>query len=166
MDSRDYGSPQPFNRKPPTADSGQSSSDNDTVFAHKEQSSPRGFDTSEDQNTLNQVDTYQTYEEHGAPIDNTKANEIALRDYEHHKHLWWYRVRYVCRDAFAEFCGTMIMIVFGDGSVAQVTLSANPRLPASSQEKGNYQSISWVSLSAMQCTFNTSIVASGPMHSH
>ena len=35
------------------------------------------------------------------------------------------------------------MIVFGDGSVAQVVLSANPDLPMSSQNKGNYQSISW-----------------------
>lgn len=35
------------------------------------------------------------------------------------------------------------MILFGDGSVAQVTLSANPNLPPSSQNKGDYQSISW-----------------------
>lgn len=39
------------------------------------------------------------------------------------------------RDAFSEFFGTMILILFGDGVVAQVTLSKGA--------KGDYQSISW-----------------------
>lgn len=39
------------------------------------------------------------------------------------------------RDAFSEFFGVMIMIIFGNGSVAQVTLSA--------KASGEYQSISW-----------------------
>lgn len=144
-ESNDFGSPKPlFSRAPGTRHSDPSSSDNDTAvdYAHKE----RGNNAQDDNfaaDGLTPVDTYQTYEEHGAPIDNTKQAEQALRDYEHHKHLFWYRVRYTCRDAFAEFCGTMIMIIFGDGSVAQVTLSANPNLPASSQNKGDYQSISW-----------------------
>lgn len=116
-----------------------SNSDNDPSYAHKEQNTaPQNAPTA-----LEPVDTYKTYEDHGGPIDNTKAEELARLDYEHHKDLWWYRVRYICRDAFAEFCGTMIMIVFGDGSVAQVLLSANPNLPKGSQNKGDYQSISW-----------------------
>lgn len=49
--------------------------------------------------------------------------------------LAWSKVRYYCRDAFSEFFGTMILILFGDGVVAQVVLSKG--------EKGNYQSISW-----------------------
>lgn len=49
--------------------------------------------------------------------------------------LYWSRVRATCRDAFSEFFGTMILILFGDGVVAQVILSHG--------EKGNYQSISW-----------------------
>lgn len=49
--------------------------------------------------------------------------------------LWWSRVRGQCREAFSEFFGTMILVLFGDGVVAQVTLSHG--------EKGNYQSISW-----------------------
>lgn len=49
--------------------------------------------------------------------------------------LLWSRARAHCRDAFSEFFGTMILILFGDGVVAQVVLSHN--------EKGNYQSISW-----------------------
>lgn len=47
----------------------------------------------------------------------------------------WGRVRRVCQEGFAEFFGTMVMILFGDGSVAQVVLSSNT--------KGEYQSISW-----------------------
>ncbi|KAK5199269.1 glycerol channel [Exophiala xenobiotica] len=86
---------------------------------------------------------YPYHAEHGPPIDNTLKNVEAEEDYEHHKTLWWSRVRHHLRDPFAEFLGTFIMILFGDGSVAQVQLSANPNLPASSQNKGDYQSISW-----------------------
>ncbi|KAA8644420.1 MIP/aquaporin family protein [Aspergillus tanneri] len=49
--------------------------------------------------------------------------------------LLWSRIREYGREAFSEFFGTMILVLFGDGVVAQVTLSHN--------EKGNYQSISW-----------------------
>ncbi|KAJ5533772.1 hypothetical protein N7527_000026 [Penicillium freii] len=49
--------------------------------------------------------------------------------------LLWFKVREYCRDAFSEFFGTMILIIFGDGAVAQVLLSHG--------QKGGYQSISW-----------------------
>jgi len=49
--------------------------------------------------------------------------------------LLWFKVREYCRDAFSEFFGTMILILFGDGVVAQVLLSH--------EQKGDYQSISW-----------------------
>lgn len=141
MDVQDYAKP----RSPYMS----SDSSTDHYTKHKEQANspspmlqPNNTIRDEDR-TLTPVDTYQTYEAHGGTIDNTKAEEQAKIDYEHHKDLWWYRVRYTFREPFAEFCGTMIMIVFGDGSVAQVTLSANERLPMSSQDKGEYQSISW-----------------------
>lgn len=47
----------------------------------------------------------------------------------------WTGVRSMWQDAFSEFLGTMILILFGDGVVAQVVLSKNT--------KGDYQSISW-----------------------
>lgn len=47
----------------------------------------------------------------------------------------WSRIRYALREPFSEFFGTMILILFGDGVVAQVTLSQDQR--------GDYQSISW-----------------------
>lgn len=49
--------------------------------------------------------------------------------------LLWSRFREYGRDAFSEFFGTMILILFGDGVVAQVLLSHG--------QKGDYQSISW-----------------------
>lgn len=52
-----------------------------------------------------------------------------------HQLLLWSRLREYCRDVFSEFFGTMILILFGDGVVAQVLLSNG--------QKGDYQSISW-----------------------
>lgn len=49
--------------------------------------------------------------------------------------LAWPRMREYAQDFFSEFFGTMVMILFGDGVVAQVILSK--------ETKGDYQSISW-----------------------
>lgn len=51
------------------------------------------------------------------------------------KDLLWPRIRHVIREPLSEFMGTFILIMFGDGVVAQVVLSNG--------EKGDYQSISW-----------------------
>ena len=88
-------------------------------------------------------DVYPYLAEHGPPIDNALHREKYEEDFSHHNKLWWERVRHHLRDPVAEFLGCFIMILFGDGSVAQVTLSANPNLPKGSQNKGDYQSISW-----------------------
>lgn len=47
----------------------------------------------------------------------------------------WPKIRSIWQDAFSEFFGTMILLLFGAGSVAQVVLSKGV--------KGEYQSISW-----------------------
>ncbi|KAF5095812.1 hypothetical protein D0Z00_003001 [Geotrichum galactomycetum] len=47
----------------------------------------------------------------------------------------WPRIRHFLREPLAEFLGTMMIILFGDGVVAQVVLSKNGN--------GSYQSISW-----------------------
>ncbi|KAH8695483.1 aquaporin-like protein [Talaromyces proteolyticus] len=49
--------------------------------------------------------------------------------------LFWSRIRQKLHAPFAEFFGTFILIMFGDGVVAQVALS--------NDQKGDYQSISW-----------------------
>lgn len=73
------------------------------------------------------------YGEHGALIDRSMtAEEISGKPT---RYLLWPRIRRALREPLGEFMGVFIMIMFGDGVVAQVTLS--------SDEKGNYQSISW-----------------------
>ena len=83
------------------------------------------------------------YQEHGAPIDNYPQRAAQEADYAAHHDLAWSRIRHKIKDPLMEMCGTMIMIIFGDGSVAQVLLSANKALPLGDQMKGEYQSISW-----------------------
>lgn len=71
-------------------------------------------------------------------------------DDEDHQQLLWSRIRVILREPFAEFWGVFIMVMFGNGSVAQVLLSG-PTSSIYSQAPGgmgygNYQSISWGSV--------------------
>lgn len=70
--------------------------------------------------------------EHGPVIDHKIPQEDAIPS---HPDLWWPSVRRAYRDYLSEFFGTFILLLFGDGVVAQVVLSNG--------EKGDYQSISW-----------------------
>jgi hypothetical protein len=72
-----------------------------------------------------------TLREHGAPIDH----EDATAHKDSNPHLLWSRIRNFMIEPFSEFFGVFILILFGDGVVAQVVLSRG--------EKGDYQSISW-----------------------
>jgi hypothetical protein len=49
--------------------------------------------------------------------------------------LWWGKIRRKYQNFFSEFFGVFILILFGNGSVAQVVLSKN--------QNGAYQSITW-----------------------
>ena len=66
-------------------------------------------------------------------------------DHEDHEHqqLLWSRIRLTLREPFAEFCGTAVMVFFGNGSVAQVLLSAGNKAAPGGNGYGAYQSISW-----------------------
>jgi len=126
-----------------SSSSSQPASD-EVTFSHHEHDNFQKEHQDEDlNNTHPHPHSYPFHAEHGPPIDNAMKYDEAEEDYQHHKNLWWSRVRHHLRDPFAEFMGTFIMILFGDGSVAQVSLSMNPKLPKSSQNKGDYQSISW-----------------------
>lgn len=57
------------------------------------------------------------------------------RDYVQEPELRWSKIRRHLQEPFSEFFATMVMILFGDGVVAQVILSG--------QTRGDYQSISW-----------------------
>ncbi|KAL2396230.1 Aquaglyceroporin-9 [Exophiala dermatitidis] len=72
------------------------------------------------------------YAEHGPLVDHKIPQEDVVQS---HPDLAWSRIRHFCREPFAEFFGVFILILFGDGVVAQVVLSEG--------QKGDYQSISW-----------------------
>lgn len=72
------------------------------------------------------------HQEHGALID---AEGEGKDDAESNPNLAWSKFRRSIREPLSEFFGVFIMILFGDGVVAQVVLSGG--------EKGSYQSISW-----------------------
>lgn len=94
--------------------------------------------------------------EHEAERENTLSSirtKIGLEPmppivegHEEHHHLTWSSVRVVMREPFAEFFGTFIMVLFGDGSVAQVLLSAGETSAPGGNGYGNYQSINWGSV--------------------
>ncbi len=72
------------------------------------------------------------YAEHGPLVDHKIPQADVVQS---EPDLAWSRIRHYCREPFAEFLGVFILIMFGDGVVAQVVLSNG--------EKGDYQSISW-----------------------
>lgn len=57
--------------------------------------------------------------------------------------LLWPRIRLILKEPFEEFCGVVIMIMFGNGSVAQVLLSSGQIAAPGGNGFGAYQSISW-----------------------
>lgn len=81
------------------------------------------------------------YAEHGALIDRSQTAEAKTKR-GLNRGLLWPRIRYHLREPFSEFMGTFILIMFGDGGVAQVVLSRG--------EKGDYQSISWAWVSQLE----------------
>lgn len=70
-----------------------------------------------------------------APVDKD-------HDEGSHHELLWPRIRLALREPFAEFFGVFIMVMFGNGSVAQVLLSEKTTAPGG-MGFGEYQSISW-----------------------
>jgi aquaglyceroporin related protein len=71
-----------------------------------------------------------------APIDED-------HDTQERQKLLWSRIRIVLREPFVEFWGTFILVMFGDGSVAQVLLSTGQTTAPGGNGFGPYQSISW-----------------------
>jgi len=71
-----------------------------------------------------------------APIDEE-------HDIHERQKLLWSRIKIILREPFAEFWGTLVMVMFGDGSVAQVVLSTGQATAPGGNGFGAYQSISW-----------------------
>lgn len=80
----------------------------------------------------NTVEGQPAYGEHGPMVDHKIPAEDAVRS---EPDLLWSRIRNYLREPLSEFFGVFILIMFGNGAVAQVVLSEG--------EKGDYQSISW-----------------------
>lgn len=97
-----------------------------------ETSSPSLFYHKPDAPSPTPLTQAETLREHGALIDH----EIPQADAKaSNPDLWWSKVRSLMIEPFSEFFGVFILILFGDGVVAQVVLSRGT--------KGDYQSISW-----------------------
>ena len=78
------------------------------------------------------VPNQPAYQEHGPLVDHKIPQADAVQA---EPDLLWSRIRHFLREPLAEFFGVFILIMFGDGVVAQVVLS--------SETKGDYQSINW-----------------------
>lgn len=61
----------------------------------------------------------------------------------HYQGYVWSRIRLVLREPFAEFWGTFVLIMFGNGSVAQVLLTQEMTNAPGGSGFGGYQSITW-----------------------
>ncbi|QSZ36557.1 hypothetical protein DSL72_006437 [Monilinia vaccinii-corymbosi] len=102
--------------------------------------------------TVSYVENVQVLEsKHSSPnismqdsaLDGNRMKAISISDHETPQaleeqskpDLLWSRIRHTMREPFSEFFGMFIVILFGDGVVAQVVLSSG--------EKGSYQSINW-----------------------
>lgn len=72
------------------------------------------------------------YAEHGPLVDHNIPQDNAIAAAPE---LAWSKIRKTFREPLSEFFGTFILILFGDGVVAQVVLSGGTH--------GDYQSISW-----------------------
>ncbi|KOS21917.1 Aquaporin-3 [Escovopsis weberi] len=86
-----------------------------------------------DKNGIQETVVVRHSSAHGEPSESSLTPPGTAE--ENHDDLAWSRTRELFRDAFSEFFGTMILILFGDGVVAQVVLS--------NDMKGDYLSICW-----------------------
>lgn len=82
---------------------------------------------------LTSVPGLPAHQEHGPLVDHKISPQDEV--IEAQPDLAWSRIRHYMREPFSEFWGVFILIMFGDGVVAQVVLSQG--------KKGEYQSISW-----------------------
>jgi aquaglyceroporin related protein len=71
------------------------------------------------------------------------APVVDAHDTAEHSDLLWPKIRLSLKEPFAEFWGTFFLVLFGDGSVAQVLLSTNQKTAPGGDGFGDYQSINW-----------------------
>lgn len=64
-------------------------------------------------------------------------------DYAQHSDLLWPKIRMSLKEPLAEFFGVFILVLFGDGAVAQVLLSTGENTAPGGDGFGNYNNINW-----------------------
>ena len=90
------------------------------------------LDVPQPQTRRTSVPNVPAFAEHGPLVDHKIPQANAVQQ---EPDLAWSRIRHFLREPLSEFFGVFILILFGDGVVAQVVLSGGT--------KGDYQSISW-----------------------
>ncbi|KAK1082880.1 glycerol channel [Friedmanniomyces endolithicus] len=143
----------------------------DAIRPRSEPDSITGRDPKEDSMALNAIPTaHASHDEHAANQDGQAASSSSFElhrttsdmrttrsrlglqpqapiveehDLAEQQDWWWAKVRIALREPFAEFFGTMILVLFGDGAVAQVLLSTGQKSAPGGDGFGNYQSINW-----------------------
>ncbi|KIX03909.1 uncharacterized protein Z518_07462 [Rhinocladiella mackenziei CBS 650.93] len=86
----------------------------------------------QEQRLRTSVHDVPAFAEHGPLVDHKIPQSDVVQQ---EPDLAWSRIRHFLREPLSEFFGVFILILFGDGVVAQVVLSGGT--------KGDYQSISW-----------------------
>jgi glycerol uptake facilitator-like aquaporin len=59
------------------------------------------------------------------------------------QHLLWSRIRATLREPLVEFWGAVIMVMLGNGAMAQVLLSTGQTNAPGGNGYGSYQNINW-----------------------
>lgn len=106
--------------------------DEKTVQLHSHGEGATHFETSRNGEGSSTDSSPKAYAEHGPGIDHHIPQDDVVQA---HTELWWSKTRHTFREPLAEFFGVFILVLFGDGSVAQVVLSTD--------KNGQYQSITW-----------------------
>jgi hypothetical protein len=99
------------------------------TYDHAERSSD---DSVMEEKRRTSVTGVPAHQEHGPLVDHKIPQDDVVQA---EPDLAWSRIRHRLREPLSEFFGTFMLILFGDGVVAQVVLSGGT--------KGDYQSISW-----------------------
>lgn len=93
--------------------------------------------------------TEQEVQEHERKISHLRErvglpeDPHILPEHESTTSFSWPSFRVIFREPFAEFFGTMVMVMFGNGSVAQVLLGGGEISAPGGSGYGGYQSINW-----------------------
>lgn len=139
--SKDSQADKEHNMRPTTADSINHHEQVNPLPASETQQTEKGNEAPESIELLKTSSTLQNTR--GRLGLHPIAPIVQEHDIADHSDLWWPKVRLSMKEPFAEFWGTFFLVLFGDGSVAQVLLSTGEKSAPGGDGFGQYQSINW-----------------------